>query len=86
MSSVIVVPNEVMASFAGELIDPADPSFEHARRVHNGLIDKRPALIARCRTVPDVMDALRLGRDHATEISVCGGGHNVAGKAVTDRV
>jgi len=45
MGTVIVVPEEVKASFAGELIDPADPSFEQARRVHNGLIDKRPALI-----------------------------------------
>jgi FAD/FMN-containing dehydrogenase len=84
VSSVIVVPDEVMASFTGELIGPADPAYEHARRVHNGLIDKRPALLARCRTVPDVVDALRLGREQATEISVRGGGHNVAGKAVTD--
>ena len=52
--------------------------------MHNGLIDKRPALIARCRTVPDVVDALRLGREQAAEVSVCGGGHNVAGTAVTD--
>jgi FAD binding domain/Berberine and berberine like len=84
MSSVIVVPDEVRASFTGELIEPADPGYERARRVHNGLIDKRPALIARCRTVPDVVDALRLGRERATEIAVRGGGHNVAGKAVTD--
>jgi FAD/FMN-containing dehydrogenase len=84
MSSVIVVPDEVRASFTGQLIDPADPAYERARRVHNGLIDKRPALIARCRTVPDVVDALRFGREQATEISVRGGGHNVAGKAVTE--
>ena len=84
MSSLIVVPDEVRAPFTGELIDLADPAYEQARRVHNGLIDKRPALIARCRTVPDVVDALRLGREQATEISVRGGGHNVAGTAVTD--
>jgi FAD/FMN-containing dehydrogenase len=84
MSGRIVVPDQVRAAFTGELIDAADPAYEQARRVHNGLIDKRPALIARCRTVPDVVDALRLGREQATEISVRGGGHNVAGKAVTD--
>jgi hypothetical protein len=43
MSSVIVVPDEVRAPFTGELIDPADPAYEQARRVHNGLIDKRRA-------------------------------------------
>jgi len=84
MSGAITVPDEVRAAFTGELIGPADPAYEQARRVHNGLIDKRPALIARCRTVPDVVDALWLGREQAREISVRGGGHNVAGKAVTD--
>ena len=84
MSAEIVIPDEVRAAFSGELIGPADPAYEQARRVHNGLIDKRPALIARCRTVPDVVDALRLGREQAAEISVRGGGHNVAGTAVTD--
>jgi FAD/FMN-containing dehydrogenase len=82
MSGPIVVPDEVRAAFTGDLIGAADPAYEQARRVHNGLIDKRPALIAGCRTVPDVVDALRLGREQATEISVRGGGHNVAGKAV----
>ena len=84
MGSPITVPDEVRASFTGELIGPADPGYEQARRVQNGLIDKRPALIARCRTVPDVADAVRIGREQATEISVRGGGHNVAGLAVTD--
>ena len=84
MGSTIGVPGEVRASFTGELIGPADPAYEQARRVHNGLINKRPALIARCRTVPDIVDAVNLGREHATEISVRGGGHGVAGLAVTD--
>ena len=52
--------------------------------MHNGLTDKRPALIARCRTVPDVVDAIRIGREQAAEISVRSGGHGVAGLAVTD--
>ena len=84
MSGTIEVADAVRESFTGELIGPADPAYEQARRVHNGLIDKRPALIARCRTVPDVVDALRIGRERASEISVRGGGHGVAGLAVTD--
>ena len=84
MSSAIEVPDQVRASFTGDLIDPADPAYDETRRVHNGLIDKRPALIARCRTVPDIVDAVTIGREQATEISVRGGGHNVAGLGVTD--
>jgi FAD/FMN-containing dehydrogenase len=84
MGGTIEVPGEVRAAFTGELIAPADPGYEQARRVHNGLIDKRPALIARCRTVPDIVDAVAIGREQATEISVRGGGHNVAGLGVTD--
>jgi len=84
MSTTIEVPDEVRASFTGDLIGPGDPGYEQFRRVHNGLIDRRPALIARCRTVPDIADAVTVGREQATEISVRGGGHNVAGLAVTD--
>ena len=84
VDNMITVPDEMRSSFTGELISPADPGYDQSRRVHNGLIDKRPALIARCRTVPDVADAVRTGRAHAAEISVRGGGHGVAGLAVTD--
>jgi FAD/FMN-containing dehydrogenase len=84
MSGTIKVADAVREAFTGELTGPADPAYEQARRVHNGLIDKRPALIARCRTVPDVVDAVGIGRAQAVEISVRGGGHGVAGLAVTD--
>ena len=84
MDHAIMIPDQVRASFTGELIDPADAGYEQARRVHNGLINKHPALIARCRTVPDVVDAVNLGRQQAAEISVRAGGHGVAGLAVTD--
>jgi FAD/FMN-containing dehydrogenase len=70
--------------FSGALLRPGDDGYEQARRVHNGLVDKRPALIARCHSSADVVGALELGRDGGFEISVRGGGHNVAGKAVTD--
>src|SRR5215212_4484240 len=72
------------ASFSGDVLGPGDPGYDEARRIHNGLIDKRPALIARCLSTADVVDAVNLGRDEGLEISVRGGGHNVAGKAVTD--
>lgn len=78
MSNVITVPDQVRACFTGELVSPADPGYEQIRRVHNGLINKRPGLIARCRTVPDIVDAVTIGREQATEISVRGGGHSVA--------
>ena len=74
MDRTIVVPDQVNASFTGELIDPGDPGYEQARRVHNGLINKHPALIARCRTVPDVVDAIRIGREQSAEISVAAAG------------
>jgi FAD/FMN-containing dehydrogenase len=70
--------------FSGTPLWPADDGYEEARRVHNGLIDKRPALIARCRNAADVAAAIGFARDGGFEISVRGGGHNVAGRAVTD--
>jgi FAD/FMN-containing dehydrogenase len=70
--------------FAGPVLYPGDPGYDETRRVHNGLIDKWPALIVRCTSTTDVVRAVNLGRESALEISVRGGGHNVAGKAVTD--
>jgi FAD/FMN-containing dehydrogenase len=72
------------ASFSGEVLGPDDSGYDQARHIHNGLIDKRPALITRCLHTADVVDAVNFGREEALEISVRGGGHNVAGKAVTD--
>lgn len=75
---------QLRGQFSGEVLEPADPGYDHARQVHNGLIDKRPGLIARCQVTADVVDAVNFGRDNGMEISVRGGGHNVAGRAVTD--
>jgi FAD/FMN-containing dehydrogenase len=69
-------------TFSGRLLEPGDAGYDEARRVHNGLIDKHPALIARCLQTADVVDAVNFARDEGLEISVRGGGHNVAGKAV----
>lgn len=72
------------AAFSGVLLRRGDDGYEEARRIHNGLIDKRPALIARALGVADIVDALGFARENGLEISVRGGGHNVAGRAVTD--
>jgi FAD/FMN-containing dehydrogenase len=70
--------------FSGEILRPDDAGYDAARAIHNGLIDKRPALIARCLHTADVVDAVNAARDAGLEISVRGGGHNIAGKAVTE--
>jgi FAD/FMN-containing dehydrogenase len=72
------------ATFSGALLRSGDDGYEEARRVHNGLVDKRPALIARCLGTADIVDALGFARESGLEISVRGGGHNVAGRAVTN--
>ena len=82
--TTIDVPDELAASFSGELLAADAPGYDEARRVHNGLIDKRPGLVARCANTADVRDAVTLGREAGAEISVRGGGHNVAGLATTD--
>jgi FAD/FMN-containing dehydrogenase len=69
---------------AGTAIDPEDDAYDGARAVYNGLIDRRPALIVRCRTTTDVVEALALARQAGLEVSIRGGGHNVAGRAVTN--
>ena len=69
---------------SGELLRPQDPDYDEVRKIQNGMIGKRPALIVRCTGVADVIDAVNFARDNGLEVSVRGGGHNVAGKAVTD--
>ena len=73
-----------LADLAGEVIAPNHPEYETARRVWNGMIDKRPAAIARCAHAADVATAVRLAAEHGLPLSVRGGGHNVAGTAVVD--
>jgi len=70
------------AALRGEVIDRSHPDYESARRVWNGLIDRRPAVIARCADTADVVEAVRVARTHRPVLSVRGGGHQVAGSAV----
>ena len=70
--------------FRGRLITIHDAEYDTARAVWNGVIDRRPRLIARCIGTADVVAAVRFARDHDLEIAIRGGGHNVAGTAVCD--
>jgi FAD/FMN-containing dehydrogenase len=71
-------------SFSGRLLLPGDAGYEAARRVHNGMIDRHPSIIACCRRTADAVNALDFAIRHDLEIAVRGGGHNVAGRAVID--
>ena len=75
---------ELRREITGTVLDPDDGRYDAARAVHNGLIDRRPALIVRCQTTHDVVAALAFANRVGVEVSVRGGGHNVAGRAVTD--
>src|SRR5918997_1480496 len=68
----------------GELLRPGDAEYEEARLLWNGVIDKRPALIARCAGVGDVIDSVNFARENDLLLAVRGGGHNVAGNALCD--
>jgi len=68
-----------LSDFGGQLVGPDDSSYEEARAVYNAMIDKRPALIARCVTPSDVASAIAFGRKHELAIAIRGGGHNGAG-------
>ena len=72
------------ANLRGELLVDGDEGYDVARRVWNGMIDKYPAMIARCTGTADVVAAVNFARAHEIEIAIRGGGHNVAGSAVND--
>jgi FAD/FMN-containing dehydrogenase len=68
----------------GRLLRPGDGSYDEARKVWNGMIDRHPALIARCAGAADVITAVHFARDHRLLVSVKGGGHNITGNAVSE--
>ncbi|HYX10373.1 MAG TPA: FAD-binding protein, partial [Candidatus Acidoferrum sp.] len=77
------MPNE-LDGFAGTLIGPDDAGYDQARRVWNGAIDRRPALIAGCANESDAARALAHARALGLPVSVRGGGHNIAGSAISE--
>ena len=71
-------------SLRGRVLQAGDDGYDEARKLFNGMIDHRPALIASCAGAADVVAAVRFAREHDLQVSVKGGGHGVAGKAVCD--
>ncbi len=76
--------DRLRSGFRGQLIWPGDDGYDAARRVWNGAIDRRPALIARASGTGDVIAAVRFARENDLPVSVRGGGHSAAGHAVAD--
>jgi FAD/FMN-containing dehydrogenase len=76
--------DELRATLRGEVVDRDHPNYDEVRRVWNGLIDRHPAVIARCADVADVVEAVRVAREHRPVVSIRSGGHQVAGSAVCD--
>src|SRR5947207_1014696 len=83
-SSITEAATGLASTFSGQLLEPGAVGYDEARRVHNGLIDKRPALIARCRGVADVVDGINLAKELGLQVAVRGGAHNVAGRATVE--
>ncbi|MBD3168327.1 MAG: FAD-binding protein [candidate division Zixibacteria bacterium] len=74
----------LMMNFRGEIHMPADEHYELHRSVWNGMIDRKPCIIARCSGTADVISAVKFARSHNLLISIRAGGHHVAGRAVCD--
>ena len=71
-------------SLQGELFQQGDEGYDAARKVYNGMIDKRPVLIVRCADVADVIAAVNFGRENDLLVSIRGGGHNAGGLGICD--
>jgi FAD/FMN-containing dehydrogenase len=83
----VLAPEELqtaMEGFGGTLIRPGEAGYDDARRAFNALIDRRPALIARCQGVADVVAAVNFARENDLAVTIKGGGHNVAGLCLAD--
>src|SRR5215204_7742492 len=84
MSITVPQAEDLAHSVSGPVLSPDESGYDAARAVHNGLVDRRPAVIVRAQTSGDVVAALAFARRAGLEVSVRGGGHNVAGRAVAD--
>jgi FAD/FMN-containing dehydrogenase len=74
----------LLASVRGQIVRPEDPSYDDVRRIHNGMIDRKPGLIVRCTGAADVQQCVRVAREHGLLVSIRGGGHSVPGFAVCE--
>jgi FAD/FMN-containing dehydrogenase len=74
--------NNLKDKVKGKLVLPGDPNYNEVREIWNAMIDRRPAVIIQCAEADDVPHAISYARDNGLEISVRGGGHNIAGSAL----
>jgi FAD/FMN-containing dehydrogenase len=75
---------ELKASLRGRVIEPSEEGYDDARKVYNGMIHKRPRLIARCVDVADVIRCVNFAREHDLLLAVRSGGHNAGGLGICD--
>lgn len=78
--------DQLRSTIHGKLILPDDSEYDQERAIWNGMIDRRPALIVQCAGTADVIRALRFAKEHKLLVSVKGGGHNIAGRAIGDDI
>jgi FAD/FMN-containing dehydrogenase len=78
------VANELAKAIQGELLTAQSPGYDQVRAIWNAMIDRKPALIARCKTTEDVIQCVKFAKQHGLLVAVRGGGHNIAGNAVCD--
>jgi len=83
-TSIAAAARQETVGFKGRLIGSEDADYDEARKVYNGMIDKRPALVARCASADDVAKTVAFARDHDLLVAVRGGGHNGAGLGTCD--
>jgi FAD/FMN-containing dehydrogenase len=76
--------SQLKQSLRGKLIQPNDDDYEAARKVYNGMIDKKPALIAKCMNVADVITAVNFARENNVLTAIRSGGHNGGGLGICD--
>jgi len=82
--SASALATELGRSFAGDVLITGQPGYDDARTIWNAMVDKKPAVFARCATTEDVVRSVRLARRHGLQVSVRCGGHGVTGKALAD--
>lgn len=83
-TSLAAALDTVRTELAGRLIMPGEAAYDDARRVWNGMIDRKPAAIVRAQSVSDIAPTIRFTRDHGLRLAIRGGGHNVAGNGTVD--
>ncbi|MDT4902385.1 MAG: hypothetical protein QOH52_401, partial [Pseudonocardiales bacterium] len=76
--------SQLTIDLQGDVVRPGDREYDSARAVFNAMIDRKPLAILRCRETDDVVRGISFARQHDLVLSVCSGGHNVAGNAVCD--